>query len=192
MLALIDEYNEVVAPIANVIVGYVDGLMDRAVRTAAGESTLGRLIADAQLASTQNDAAPGVIAFMNPGGIRSNLEGEITHGEAFAVQPFSNIVTTKTMTGAQIKTVLEQQFTVNSLSNPGAVGATLRAVNARAILLVEGFHLHMVRVGSRRQQGQQHGAERRSDRLERDLPGDDEQLHRRWRRRPAGVHARHE
>ena len=54
MLALIDEYNEVVAPIANVIVGYVDGLMDRAVRTTAGESTLGRLIADAQLASTQN------------------------------------------------------------------------------------------------------------------------------------------
>ena len=140
MLSLIAEYNEVVAPIANVVVGNVVGLMDRNARTAAGESTLGRLIADAQLASTQGDAAPGVIAFMNPGGIRSNLEGEITHGEAFAVQPFSNIVTTKTMTGAQIKTVLEQQFTVNSLASPGAVGSTLRSVNARAILQVsKGF-----------------------------------------------------
>jgi 5'-nucleotidase len=136
MLDLIAEYNEVVAPIANVIVGNVVGLMDRNARTAAGESTLGRLIADAQLASTAGIAQPGVIAFMNPGGIRANLDGEITHGEAFSVQPFSNIVTTKTMTGAQIRTVLEQQFTLNSLANPGVVGSTLRAVSARAILQV--------------------------------------------------------
>jgi 5'-nucleotidase len=49
---------------------------------------------------------------MNPGGIRSDLNftGVITHAQAFGVQPFSNIVTTKTMTGAQIKTLLEQQF----------------------------------------------------------------------------------
>ena len=140
MLNLIAEYNEVVEPIANVVVGYVNGLMDRADRTLAGESTLGRLIADAQLASTQTDLEPGEIAFMNPGGIRSNLEGEVTHGEAFSVQPFSNIVTTKTMTGAQIKIVLEQQFTVNSLANPGVVGTTLRSANARAILQVsKGF-----------------------------------------------------
>ena len=32
MLALIDEYNEVVAPIANVVVGHVVGTMDRNVR----------------------------------------------------------------------------------------------------------------------------------------------------------------
>lgn len=52
---------------------------------------------------------------MNPGGIRANLSaGVVTHGEAFSVQPFSNIVTTKTMTGAQIDTVLEQQFTVSA------------------------------------------------------------------------------
>jgi 5'-nucleotidase len=48
---------------------------------------------------------------MNPGGIRANVDaGAITHGEAFAIQPFSNIVVTKTLTGAQIDTVLEQQF----------------------------------------------------------------------------------
>ena len=96
--------------------------------TAAGESTLGRLIADAQLASTAGDTAPGDRVHeprRHPGQPR---RGPVTHGEAFSVQPFSNIVTTKTMTGAQIETVLEQQFTVNSLANPGAVGATLRAV----------------------------------------------------------------
>ncbi len=55
------------------------------------------------------------VAFMNPGGIRGNLDaGDVTHGEAFGVQPFSNIVTTMTLTGAQIETMLEQQFTVNT------------------------------------------------------------------------------
>ena len=47
------------------------------------------------------------------------MPGPITHGEAFAVQPFSNIVTTLTLTGAQIDTVLEQQFSINTGSNAG-------------------------------------------------------------------------
>jgi 5'-nucleotidase len=34
----------------------------------------------------------------------------VTYGEAFTVQPFNNLVTTQTFTGAQIKAVLEQQF----------------------------------------------------------------------------------
>ena len=33
----------------------------------------------------------------------------MSFGEAFTVQPFNNLVTTQTFTGAQIKTVLEQQ-----------------------------------------------------------------------------------
>ena len=57
---------------------------------------------------------------MNPGGIRADLSytfspggeapGQVTYGEAFTVQPFNNLVTTQTFTGAQIKAVLEQQF----------------------------------------------------------------------------------
>jgi 5'-nucleotidase len=59
--------------------------------------------------------AGGQIALMNPGGIRSNFDaGAITHGEAFSVQPFSNIVTTKTYTGAQIEAILEQQFVTSA------------------------------------------------------------------------------
>jgi len=110
---LVAEYNVFAAPIAAVPVGTTTAAMDRAVLTSGRESTLGRLIADAQLASSSGAGAQ--IAFMNPGGIRANLDaGVITHGEAFSVQPFSNIVTTKTFTGAQIETILEQQFVTSA------------------------------------------------------------------------------
>ena len=63
---------------------------------------------------------------MNPGGIRSDVDaGDITYGEAFSVQPFSNIVTTKAYTGAQIDTILEQQFTVNSGATAGSARSTI-------------------------------------------------------------------
>ena len=73
---------------------------------AAGESTLGNLIADAQRVRTQAD-----FAFMNPGGIRNNLAaGEVTWGELFTIQPFSNDLVSMDLTGAQIRTLLEQQW----------------------------------------------------------------------------------
>jgi 5'-nucleotidase len=128
LTALIAAYNVFAGPIGDVPVGTIGGteIMNRRETTDAGESTLGQLIADAQLASTVSTAG-AQLAFMNPGGIRADLSpGVVTHAEAFAVQPFSNIVTTKTLTGAQIKIALEQQFAVNSLSNPAAVGTTAR------------------------------------------------------------------
>jgi 5'-nucleotidase len=129
MTALIAAYNVFAGPIGAVPVGSIGGdvTMNRRETTAAGESTLGQLIADAQLASTVSTAG-GQLALMNPGGIRADLNpGVVTHAEAFAVQPFSNIVTTKTLTGAQLKIVLEQQFSANSLASPGSVGTTARA-----------------------------------------------------------------
>jgi 5'-nucleotidase len=120
MTRLMAEYNVVAAPIANVVVGATNAAMIRTELTPGRESTLGRLIADAQLSSSQLAGAGGQFALMNPGGIRANFDsGPITHGEAFAVQPFSNIVTTLTLTGAQIDTVLEQQFSINTGSNAG-------------------------------------------------------------------------
>ena len=80
-------------------------------RTA--ESGLGNLVAQAQLESVQDDPVFGgpVIAFMNPGGLRADiLAGEVTYAELFNVQPFSNTVNTITLTGADIRGVLEQQF----------------------------------------------------------------------------------
>jgi 2',3'-cyclic-nucleotide 2'-phosphodiesterase / 3'-nucleotidase / 5'-nucleotidase len=50
-------------------------------------------------------------AFMNPGGVRSDIDaGDITWKEAFTVQPFGNDLVKMTVTGAEIKTLLEQQW----------------------------------------------------------------------------------
>jgi len=116
--ALIAEYNAVVGPVAAEVVGHITGPLARSSINSGGESTMGRLIADAQLESALGDGAQ--IALMNPGGMRADLAftapgpEPVTHGEAFAVQPFSNIVTTKSFTGAQLKTILEQQFYTSS------------------------------------------------------------------------------
>ena len=123
--ALVDEYRVAVAPIANRVVGSISANITRTVN-AAQESALGDVIADAQLAYTQSAGAQ--IAFMNPGGIRTDLSfanspggepaGVVTYGEVFAVQPFNNLVTTISLTGAQIKEVLEQQRFPGTTSSP--------------------------------------------------------------------------
>jgi 5'-nucleotidase len=115
--ALVDEATNKSAPIANAQVGTITADLVRAA-PESGESPLGDVIADAQLAATQDNSP--VIAVTNPGGIRTDLtfagsaagegDGVVTYGEAFAVQPFSNIMQTVTLTGAQLKAVLEQQW----------------------------------------------------------------------------------
>jgi 5'-nucleotidase len=119
--AIVAQYVNASAPLANTVIGRIQGDLTRT-QTALGESTLGNVIADAQLAATSSAATGGaVIAFMNPGGIRNDLlasaissggeaPGEVTYGEAFTVQPFGNSLVTKTMTGAQVRSLLEQQF----------------------------------------------------------------------------------
>jgi 5'-nucleotidase len=118
--ALIDKYDALSAPLANAVVGNITTDITRT-NNAAGESALGDVIADAQLAATAPVGfGEAQIAFMNPGGIRSNflfagisggeLPGEVTFGEAFSVQPFGNSLVTMTLTGAQIDILLEQQW----------------------------------------------------------------------------------
>ena len=117
--ALIDKYDALSAPLANQVIGTITSDISRS-GNAAGESALGDVIADAQLAATAPAGfGDAVVAFMNPGGIRNNLlfassgpeaDGEVTYGEAFSVQPFGNSLVTMTLTGAQIDTLLEQQF----------------------------------------------------------------------------------
>lgn len=120
LTTLIDKYNALSAPLANRVIGSISADITRTTN-AAGESALGDVIADAQLDATNEPGfGNAVIAFMNPGGIRANLTfsqisggeqpGEVTYGEMFTVQPFGNSMVTMTLTGAQIKAVLEQQF----------------------------------------------------------------------------------
>ncbi|MDG2002914.1 MAG: bifunctional metallophosphatase/5'-nucleotidase [Novosphingobium sp.] len=71
---------------------------------------LGNLIADSQLAATRGAGAR--IALTNPFGIRDALlpasDGTVTFGQIYAVQPFYNTLITKTLTGKELKQVLEQ------------------------------------------------------------------------------------
>jgi 5'-nucleotidase len=115
--AIADKYRAAVAPLANKVVGAITADISNA-SNAAGESPLGDVIADGMLGYTRSTQAQ--LAFMNPGGIRTQLSypnspggeapGQVTYGECFAVQPFNNLVVTQTYTGAQLKEVLEQQF----------------------------------------------------------------------------------
>jgi 5'-nucleotidase len=126
-----DKYRTAIAPIANKVVGSITADITNLVPTGGtSETALGDVIADAQLAYTKA-AAGAQIALMNPGGIRDSLiwaksaggeaNGLVTYGECFSVQPFNNLVVTQTLTGAQVKAVLEQQF-------PGYNGQTVRRI----------------------------------------------------------------
>ncbi|HEY5947301.1 MAG TPA: bifunctional metallophosphatase/5'-nucleotidase [Kofleriaceae bacterium] len=128
--AIVDRYLGLSAALANRVVGSITSdirriyKIDGTTRDDGKESPLGDVIADAQLASTAAPTRGGSqIAFMNPGGIRADLmytsssagegDGNVTYKEAFTVQPFANVLATITLTGQQIKAVLEQQFGTN-------------------------------------------------------------------------------
>jgi 5'-nucleotidase len=111
--ALVTHYQNLAAPLANRVIGWSDGQLLRG--QVVDESPLGNVIADAQLAAT-DDTAGAVAAFMNPGGIRADLNpgattaADVTYGEAFTVQPFGNSLVTMDLTGAQIDRMLEEQW----------------------------------------------------------------------------------
>ena len=112
--ALIEAYDRLAAPIANRPAGAVKETLSR-MPNAAGESPLGGIIADAQLAATRAASHGGaVIAFTNPGGVRADIaqrgDGSVTYADLFASQPFRNQLVTLTLTGKQIKDMLEQQW----------------------------------------------------------------------------------
>jgi 5'-nucleotidase len=112
--ALLAAYDKVAAPIGNRRAGSVAEDLTRT-PNEAGESPLGDIIADAQLAATKADANGGaVIAFTNPGGIRTDIlkreDSAVTYADLCASQPFRHQLVTLTLTGAQIKDMLEQQW----------------------------------------------------------------------------------
>ncbi len=119
LTALIDRYAVLSGPLANAVIGVTTADISRDTN-AAGESALGDVIADAQLAATRDaDTGNAVVAFMNSGGIRDDIvfaatgsetDGEFTFGEGFAVHPFGNSLVTMSLTGAQIHILLESQF----------------------------------------------------------------------------------
>ena len=117
----------------SVPVGTITADLNRAKQTAGsenrgGESTLGNFVADVQLSAAKGAGAQ--IALMNPGGLRADLKyaanpatpgdgpGVVTYQEAAGVQPFANTLVTETLTAAQLKQVLEEQWQPAGASRP--------------------------------------------------------------------------
>jgi 5'-nucleotidase len=93
------------------VVGRITAALPRE-SNPAGESVLGEVIADAQLEATRDAGAQ--IVFMNEGGIRAGLpmppDGLVRYEDVFTTQPFYNNLVTLTLTGGQIRQLLEQQW----------------------------------------------------------------------------------
>jgi 5'-nucleotidase len=122
--ALVARYAEAAAPVADRIVGRLQGAALRE-KAPSGESVLGNLIADAHLAATSAPANGGAqIAFTNQTSVRADLipaaGGSVTFGQLFTAQPFGNNLVVKRFTGRQLRAILEQQFDSgsNTLESP--------------------------------------------------------------------------
>ncbi|MFI9485230.1 ExeM/NucH family extracellular endonuclease [Promicromonospora sp. NPDC052451] len=110
--------GEVTADVTTAFAGgsYTDGVYTGGNRDdRASESALGNLVANSLRDSLASDDRGGAdIGVVNPGGLRNELyfgeDGVITYAEANAVLPFVNNLWTITLTGAQLDTLLEQQW----------------------------------------------------------------------------------
>ncbi|GGT19738.1 5'-nucleotidase [Streptomyces kurssanovii] len=127
MTDLITRWNKLAAPIASRPQGFISADINGRGATTP-EKPLGDLIADAQLAGlAPADKGGAQLALMNPGGIRSDLvykasgsegDGVVTYGEAFTVQPFTNMMNVVDLTGAQLITTLQQQVSGPNEASP--------------------------------------------------------------------------
>ena len=108
----VDDYGAQIAKIQDQVVASVTGPIPIGDKWNA-ESPIGDLIADAFRWKAQ--AQTGI---MNSGGIRSDLNYPtyphiVIWGDCYAIQPFNNILVLIELTGAQIRKLLEQQWSPN-------------------------------------------------------------------------------
>ncbi|MCB0905965.1 MAG: 5'-nucleotidase C-terminal domain-containing protein [Nocardioidaceae bacterium] len=110
---------------------YVDGSYTGGTRDdRASESTMGDLVANALRDGIPADMGTPDLGIVNPGGLRNefyyaadtstnpnNTDGVITYSEANNVLPFINNIWLVDLTGAQLKTVLEQQWQRDASGN---------------------------------------------------------------------------
>ncbi len=128
--AVLDKWRPLAEEVGNRPVGEITADINRGGDPTGSdrgvESAAGNMVADAQLWATEVNGAE--IAFMNPGGVRSDLtyasssagegDGVVTYGEAFTFQPFGNFLFTLPMTGDKIISVLEEQCQPAGSSRP--------------------------------------------------------------------------
>jgi 5'-nucleotidase len=119
--AIVNRYVAAARPVVARVVGKLSAPITRE-QSPAREHRGGNFIADAQLAATRHLGAK--IAFSNSGGVRADIvpaaDGSVTFGQLFAMQPFGNNLVVKTLTGGQLKALLEQQFDsgTNTVARP--------------------------------------------------------------------------
>jgi 5'-nucleotidase len=108
--ALVSRYATAVAPIANRIIGRLTVPAPNSVDDS--ESPAADLIADSMLAATRSPEMGGAqLALVNATGVRVSLPaGDIKYADAFQMMPFGNNLVVMTLTGAQLKQAIEQQY----------------------------------------------------------------------------------
>ena len=118
--ARVADYAERARPLAERTVGRISG--NFATSANNGNMAAGRLVADAQWAATRAPERGGSqFALMNSGGVRAALNCkaappcDVSFGDVFTMQPFGNTLVVMTLSGAEIKTLLEGQ------GRPGAL-----------------------------------------------------------------------
>jgi 5'-nucleotidase len=116
---IIDKWNTLAGPLKSLVVGtHAEPITGdaNAPRCRCEETPMVDVVADSILYNTK--AIGAQIGLMNVGGVRASLnkvtygerEGEITYAEAFDIAPFGNVYVALDLTGAQLRTVLEQQY----------------------------------------------------------------------------------
>jgi len=111
--ALVRDAQGAVGPRVARVVGHTALPLTRSM-SAGGESVLGDLVADAQRAALGAD-----IGLMNAGGLRADLAaGPLTWGDVLTLHPFGNHILALQMTGAQLRAVLEEQWSAHPAAIP--------------------------------------------------------------------------
>lgn len=110
-----EEQNVILAEVVGATPIQLNGVREN---VRGGETNLGRVITNAMLAESGAD-----IAITNGGGIRASINaGDITKGDVITVLPFGNYIVTKSLTGAQIKSAIEQGMAFGAGSFPHYAG----------------------------------------------------------------------
>lgn len=112
--ALLAHYRPVAEKVGGRVVGTIVTSISR-VLNDAGESPMGYVVGDAFLEAGQKAPGGAELAFTNPGSIRADLTASagaspVSYAQLFAVLPFGNEVVVKSLTGAAILQMLEEQF----------------------------------------------------------------------------------
>ena len=112
-VALVRRASELTNAVRNQPIAMLASGAVRSTTLPNGDSTMGNLIADAQLAFAKKRGAAD-IAMINSGGIRADLTVEpgktVTMSDLVAIQPFGNEMIVMSLSGAQLREMLQRQL----------------------------------------------------------------------------------